>query len=294
MTSASERWTQRVLGGLSARPIGHGEAVDADGPQVPVQSPQPPQPTPIRRPAPRLPHWWEDKPTSLAPDEEPAEEQALEDQPAEEQAEEPDVEEPPTVEEPPKTAPAPSGPVEKIPADAPKRTGVRKAADLAAEDRSTRFIAFNLSAGGAGYALGIVPFLGKFLPAAEHGAVGMLGLTTAVAGGYAAWHATRFPAVRQILPVPPVSRVVIIAGAAEIGRRMAPVPVAWLNVHGQQWGLGPSAVSLLITAGAMCGGLWWFIDRRVRHWHWTARWLVRIPLASAVLATGLYAPGVTP
>jgi len=69
--------------------------------------------------------------------------------------------------------------------------------------------------------------------------------------------------------------------------------VTWLNQHGTAWGLGPEAASLLLTAGGMCGGLWWAIDRRTRTWHWTARWLLRVPLASALLAVAVYAPGPT-
>jgi len=43
-----------------------------------------------------------------------------------------------------------------------------------------------------------------------------------------------------------------------------------------------------LTALGICGGLWWFINRRTHRWHWTGRWLLRIPLASALLACALY------
>lgn len=274
---ARERWAQRVLGGVGARPVGHADP--DDGPQVPVQSPQAPAPAS----SPRITDWWRPgRPDIGAP---PAAPEPVADDELDEDQEEPEEELVKTV-----PASAPSGPVEKVPENE-KRTGVRKAAEAAADDRTMRMIMFNLSAGGVGYGIGLVPLLGDFLPAAEHGAIGMFQLTTAVAGGYAAWWCTRYSAVRHILPVPPLSRAVIMAGAAEIGRRLAPLPVVWLNQHGQRWGLGPSAISLLLTTGSMCGGLYWLFDRRTRSWHWLGRWIFRIPLASALLATALYAPG---
>jgi hypothetical protein len=191
---------------------------------------------------------------------------------------------------PPASAPAAEGGTDE---EEVKRTGVRNALAGAVEDNNARVIMFNLTAGGVGYGLGLVDTLGSFLPAAENGAVGMFSLFTAAAGAWCAVRYTRPSGVQRILPIPPLSRTVIAVGAAEIGRRMAPVPVEWLNAHGERWGLGPSAMSLLLTAGLMCGGTWWVLDRRIRHWHWTARWLARIPLASALLATALYAPGTT-
>ncbi|MCX4458527.1 hypothetical protein OOK58_42195 [Streptomyces sp. NBC_01728] len=281
MTSANERWTQRIMGGLGVRPVGHADPAD-DGAQIPVQSPVPPQPA-APHSSPRMPDWWRAgrPPLSTVPDlaDDPDDDEDNEDQ--EQQADE---------EEPMTTVPVPGGPVVKVP-HGQKRTSVRKAAENAVDDRTARIIAFNLTAGGVGYGIGLVPLLGGFLPAAEHGALGMFSLCTAATGAYVAWWATRFPAVRKILPHPPVSRTIIIAGAAAIGRELAPIPVDWLNAHGERWGLGPSAMSLLLTAGGMCGGLWWLIDRRARSWHWLARWVVRIPLASALLATALYAPG---
>jgi hypothetical protein len=290
------------MGGLGARPVGHADPRDEpEGPQVPVTAvpvaPAPQQP-------PRITPWWEqgrplighDAPLrpAVVPDEDTV--------PPGHDGPGPDVvparPDVPVVEAVPAPAgePASAGPafvglVDKV--NDSKRTAVRQFADHVGEDRTARCCAFNGTAAALGYGLGLVPLLGSVLPAAEQGAVHMLSLVTATTGGYAAWWVTRFPAVTKILPHPPVSRVILVAGAAALGQQMAPLPVAWLNAHGERWGLGPSAVSLLLTAGGMCTGLWWLIDRRVRHWHWLARWIVRVPLASAVLATGLYAPGVT-
>ncbi|MFM9590747.1 hypothetical protein ACKI16_29595 [Streptomyces scabiei] len=303
MTSAQERWTQRILDGLGARPVGHGDPGDDDGPQVPSKSPVPPPP-PGARPSPRVPDWWSTSRPNLTGTPAPA---AGGDPKDDGDDEDQDDQDPPPKAAPAAAAPPPPAgpppPPVATPAaqgggssggqpDDAKRTSVRIVLGGAVEDRNARVIMFNLTAGGVGYSLGLVDILGGFLPLAEQGAVGMFGLLTATAGAVGAWRATSPPAVKNVLPVPPLSRAVIAAGAAEIGRRLAPVPVDWLNTHGERWGLGPSAISLLLTAGAMCGGLWWILDRPVRHWHWTARWLVRIPLASALLAVGLYAPGV--
>lgn len=152
---------------------------------------------------------------------------------------------------------------------------------------------FTGSAAAVGYAFGLVQLLGVYLPIAEQAAVSMVSLLLAVAGGWGAWRLFGRPEVARIFPVAALARVLATLGAAELCRRMAPAPVDWLNDHGQQWGLGASAVSLLLTAGGMCVGLWWLIDSRVRHKSLLFRWLARIPLASALLATALYAPGTT-
>lgn len=158
-----------------------------------------------------------------------------------------------------------------------------------------RFVAFNGAAAGIGYGLGLVDTLGAYLPAAEQAATGMVGTVMAAAGGVAAWRLTGLPAVDAILPDARTrARLVLSIGAAELGRRLAPAPVAWLAEHGTNIGLGPNAVALLLTVGGMCGGMWWLIDRHTRRWWWGGRLLLRIPLASALLATALYAPGLAP
>ena len=74
-----------------------------------------------------------------------------------------------------------------------------------------------------------------------------------------------------------------------------PAAVAYPDRYGTRYGLDAHAVSLLLTCGGLAFGLWWLIDRRTvaARWWWGARWLARIPLASVVLATALYAPGNT-
>ncbi|MEU5834516.1 hypothetical protein ABZ820_12700 [Streptomyces diacarni] len=176
------------------------------------------------------------------------------------------------------------------PTETVRRSRVWARARYAHGDRRVRVIAFNSVAAGVGYGLGLVPTLGAYLPAAEQASTGMLGAVLAGAGAYGAWKLTGHAAVQVVLPHP-LLRLGAVLVAAELGRRAGPLAVDWLAEHGAAWGLGPAPVSLLLTAGAMCGGLYWLIDRRARAWHWMARLVVRIPLASALLATALYAPG---
>ncbi|MEU1800876.1 hypothetical protein [Streptomyces sp. NPDC019937] len=245
--------------------------------------PEPDRPTPASTD--RLPPWWKRKPLLGAPSEpDPDEDESDED--SEEEPDEGDQGQSEEDETEDDEADDESGPARK--GKAAKKPGKKR---RAADDRSLRVIAFNGVAAGVGWGLGLVPVFGQWLPVAEQAATGMLGLALAVGGAVGAWTLTGHPAVRPLLPYAPIARTLATLGAAEIGRRWAPVPVAWLNEQGTEWGLGASAVSLLLTAGGMCGGLWWAVDRRARAWHWTARLVVRIPLASALLATALYAPG---
>lgn len=280
---AKERWARRILGGVGARPLGHTDP--DDGPQVPVQPPQPPAPSS----SPRLPDWWRTgRPDIGAPPAapEPVVDELDEDEDGHEDDDEYEEQ------QPVKTAPIGGGPVEKVP-DGPKRTTVRKTVESAAEDQRLRLVAFNLTAAGVGYSFGLVQMIRAYMPVAEQAAVGIFGLVLAAAGAWFAWRASGVGAVRAVFQEKtPLLRIVVSAGAAGIGHELGPVPVAYLNEYGQKWGLGPSAISLLITTVGICGLLWWFIDRRLRPAHWLIRWMFRIPLASALIACIPY--GSTP
>lgn len=330
--SANERWMQRLLTGRGARPVGHAPPDEADGPQVPVQSPVPLRPTapppaeqdesegftewlnakraerqgsqerhrgvmlidgvphdlppeafkPYEAPAPaaddRIVEWWRKDKPHLGEDSVPA--SAPKPQP--EEGQEQDAEPPQEAVVP---ASPPGGPVEKVPAGTPKWTGVRLAAESASGDRRLRILAFNGTAAAFGCYLGLVDLFRGYLPYAEQAAVGTIGLVLAAGGAWTAWRACGSSAVRGVFRDKAlIVRVAATVGAAEVGRRLAPVPVAYLNEYGQEWGLGPSSASLLITAVGVCGGLYWGVDRRIRHWPWAYRWLPRVPLASALLA----------
>ncbi|MFD7900530.1 hypothetical protein [Streptomyces sp. NPDC059743] len=159
----------------------------------------------------------------------------------------------------------------------------------AADDPNLRILAFNGTAAAVGYLTPLVEVFGRFLPYADQAARGVFALLLAAAGAGIGWRATGYPAVKKVFgDTTPFVRLSGTAGLAELGRRLAPLPVNWLNSKGADHGLGANAVSLVLTALGICGGLWWFIDRRTRRWHWTARWLLRVPLASALLACALY------
>jgi hypothetical protein len=156
-----------------------------------------------------------------------------------------------------------------------------------------RFLAFNGAAAAAGYYGGLVGTFSPYLPAAQASAVGMFATALALAAGWTAWRITGLDAVSHILPGPTSSRLILTVGAAEFGRRLAPLPVTWLSSHSTHAGFSPADIALLLTVCGLCGGLWWLIDRHTRAWWWGIRLLLRIPLASALLATALHAPGVT-
>jgi hypothetical protein len=183
------------------------------------------------------------------------------------------------------------------PANVTKRPGVaaRWAHSDLADDGRLRFLFFNGTAAGVGYALGLVPRLERYLPASAQSATGTIAAVLALVAAVAVWRFTRIPYVRDYLPMAQVTRPIITAGAAEVARRLAPVAVSYPDRYGTRYGLDAHAVSLLLTCGGLAFGLWWFIDRRTvaARWWWGARWIARIPLASVVLATALYAPGNT-
>ncbi|MGA5335589.1 hypothetical protein ACPCSG_23770 [Streptomyces cellulosae] len=296
MTSANERWTQRIMGGLGVRPVGHSDPRDRDpddGPQVPAPAPPPAPPAAGPEPQQRVPDWWRVERPPLEdlhpapPAAAPAAPVAA--PPAQRAA--PPAPQQPAPSGPVAKTPQPGGPVKKVASDQ-KRTAVRKLGEGVTGDRRVRIVAFNGSAACFGWGLGLVDLLKPFIAASEQAAVGVFGLVLAVVCAGLAWKATGSPVFAGVFKgLTPVLRPIVTALAAEIGRRNAPVAVAYVNAYGEEWGLGPSAVSLLLTAAGICGALWWCIDRRIRHWHWSCRWLLRVPLASALLTVLPYSSG---
>lgn len=93
------------------------------------------------------------------------------------------------------------------------------------------------------------------------------------------------------LALAPRTRVLIYNGtAAGLGYGLGVVPLVkgWIAECGHDTG-HISAALILGIAGA--GLVAHFIDRRTRHWWPPLAWACRIPLASVLLALGLYAPG---
>ncbi|TBO57523.1 hypothetical protein EYS09_22185 [Streptomyces kasugaensis] len=166
--------------------------------------------------------------------------------------------------------------------------------DTPTQNSRLRALAFNAVAAGAGYGTGLVTLIGRVYPFADEDPTSAIALVFAAVGAYAGWKLICSTAVSMILPgtILRACAVITPAWAALLGYRMASAATAWLAEKGAPIGLGTSSVALVTTAAALCGGLWWCVDRRTRHWHWTGRLVVRIPLASALLATALYAPGI--
>lgn len=321
-----ERWLQRILHARGVRPVGHAAPAEDDqddqatAPVVPVQAQRPAPGWPPAGPrrvssvgGGRLPSPGQTITLGAdEDDEEPDEETAVvdEDQADEDRADEgqdqadadADADEDQDEdEEAPAAPPKPGGPVAKIPAGAkpvrkafagrtgggggkPKRAGGKSPKD----DPSLRIAVFNLTAAGVGYGLSLSDIVNGFLTGAEQAARGVFELVLAVLAGWGAWWVTRNPGVRAVLPYPFIARPLIVAGCAEIARRQAPAAVDWLNQYGTRWGLGPDAVSLLITSGGLAFAAWWCIDRRLRRFHWVVRWLFRVPLATVVVCTLRY------
>lgn len=93
--------------------------------------------------------------------------------------------------------------------------------------------------------------------------------------------------------LPGRARTVLYTGtAAGAGHALglAPLFESWITGCGHDTtnsGAVALGVGLILATGVL-------IDRRTRHWWGPLPWLCRIPLASALLALALYAPGVTP
>ncbi|WP_424892397.1 hypothetical protein [Streptomyces sp. XH2] len=301
-----ERLIRRMLAKVGARPLGHADQLaDEPAPPAPVVQSELDAPSadtrrrPSASPYGRLPPPGRTIPLTAVDDEQetisgpPAAEEQVPDAPdhaADDAHEELEALLEEEEEGPASTAgpsPAEDAGGTKVRLPLPK-SAPRRVMD-AADDPNMRILMFNGTAAAAGYATPLVDYFAQFLPYAEQSARGVLGLLLAVAGAWLGWRATGYPAVRTVFGgMTPFVRLIGTAALAELGRRLAPIPVDWLNHKGADYGLGAGSVSLMLTALGICGGLWWFIDRRTRNLHWTGRWILRIPLASALLACALY------
>ncbi len=302
-----ERWLQRILSAKGVRPVGHAADDEGEGEEtVPVAPVIPIQPTapapgwpplatrpvssmagPGRLPAPgQTIALGDDEDEGDEGPEVPVEDDVQDDEyPVEDDVQDDEEQEPPAV------PPTPTGPAAKVHAGAKpvrKKSAGRAGAKAAKDDPNLRITVFNLSAAAVGYMTPIAAIVETYLLFAEQAARGIFAFALAGAGLVGTWWVTGRPAVRHILTGVPygfLARPLMSAGVAEIARHQAPRLVAWLNQNGQERGLGPDAVSFLITAGGISFGLWWFIDRKLRRFHWVVRWLFRIPLATAVVVT---------
>lgn len=91
----------------------------------------------------------------------------------------------------------------------------------------------------------------------------------------------------------PRTRVLVYNGSAAGGGwcfGLGQLFSGWITACQHDTGHVGAALALGVGMVIACGVL---IDWRTRHWWGPLPWLCRIPLASAVLALALYAPGVT-
>ncbi|MFJ4787595.1 hypothetical protein [Streptomyces sp. NPDC088794] len=190
-------------------------------------------------------------------------------------------------------------PGEQAPADASPRAQGRVPTSRPAQPRRpaavgrsyVRPILFTLSAGLFGWSVGLVDAMGALLPAADHGAPGAVGAALALGGGYGTWRVLSLPGVASIVPAGIVGRAIATVFVASVMPGLTPDLVQVLDHYGAYIGLDSSAVALLAAASAMVGGLYWLVDRRFKAMPLPVRWLVRVPLASALVAVVLYSPG---
>nr|WP_011116787.1 hypothetical protein [Streptomyces sp. EN27]AAN76281.1 unknown [Streptomyces sp. EN27] len=209
---------------------------------------------------------------------------------------------------------APSAPVAKAAAAAPAapsasagmRAKLRRtkraaapAAPAAAAGKSRepnlrlRWLLFNATAAGAGHlalwTLAGDPMAGVDLMARMTVSVPQLaaaGLT--VGAAYGGWRAG---GLLKGLPglfgmaVRPLGAL----GAALWGQGTAPLVRDVLDTI-EPWG---TLLSPLLAAGPLAAACWYGLDRRAAaaHLTWPARWVLRIPLATVVVSSLLYAPG---
>lgn len=254
------------------------EAVVEDQEQAVEDQEQAEETRPGRRSWPQLSKW-----TKAAADEEPAADEEQDEDQAPDTSPEPDLQqdqEQDGTEQPAdqtdKTAPrAPRASLADVVHDIPPRA---------------RWALFNGSAAGAGYLTGLTSYFARYLPDAEQAATGFVALGLAGGAAWAAWRIFGHRAAAQVLPAPAISRALLTVVAAELARRTAPLGVPFLADLTATVGLDREQTALLVTVAAM-SGLLLAIDRQFHRWRLACRWLARIPLASALLATALYAPG---
>ena len=168
---------------------------------------------------------------------------------------------------------------------------VSRIAEAAANPR-LRWLLYNGAAAAIGHSLvwSVTgdPWAGADLLGRASISLVPLGVTAVVgAAGYAGWKAGAL--LSSLLPGT-ASRVARPAGAlggALWGQGTGPLlTTAFAAVHPWPQFLAP--LLFAAGAGALC---WWALDRRCATWRSGTRFVARIPLATVVLSSALYAPG---
>ncbi|MFG2137084.1 hypothetical protein [Streptomyces sp. NPDC048650] len=154
-----------------------------------------------------------------------------------------------------------------------------------------RWLAFNAAAAAAGHlAIWSVtgdPMGGAHLVARMSASIPQLGrfALTGVAA-WAGWKAARLVRLHR-LPGGPALCTAAALGAASWGQGTAPL-IADVMTITHPWSTLLAPLLAVAPLGAAC---WWLLDRNASNFWPPLRWVARIPLATVVLSSALYAPG---
>lgn len=206
-----------------------------------------------------------------------------------------------------RAAAAPAAPA-KVPAQGAKgtkaaRTKARKEklsktaetakAAPAERDPRSRWAIFNGTAAGAGY-LAIWSVTGDPMAGADFMARMTISVPELAATGLtvgslvAGWKGAALVQLHRLPGVVGVAaRPAAAVGAALWGQGTAPV-VRDAMYAIEPWG---TILAPLLAAGPVAAACWWVLDRRARQLAPAFRWLARVPLATVVTSSLLYAPG---
>ncbi|MER7046755.1 hypothetical protein [Streptomyces jumonjinensis] len=172
---------------------------------------------------------------------------------------------------------------------------IAEAFTAAVPNRRLRWLAYNGTAAALGHAA-LWGITGNFMAGPDALAVGTislvpLGVAAVTAGAaYAGWRAGgALQTILRGLPVAAMDRArpaAAFAGAFWAQGTGPFLSEALTQVH--PW---PQFFAPLIIAGGAAVACWALLDRRTTGWHPVLRWAARIPLATIVLSSALYAPG---
>lgn len=168
----------------------------------------------------------------------------------------------------------------------PRRVRDYVVAEHGDQAQRLRKLAYNSTAAGLGWGLGLEAAVRTALQAGMQFPAETLALLLASGVVIPAWRAIGRAA--NVLPFPAASRPLLTVGATWFAAATAPALLAEAVDHG----IPLDAIALLTTSGGLCG-LGWLIVRRTRGWWAPLAWAGRMPLATALVAIALYTPTLT-
>ncbi|MEU5499915.1 hypothetical protein [Streptomyces griseofuscus] len=167
------------------------------------------------------------------------------------------------------------------------------AEETAERDPRTRWAVFNGTAAAAGHlAIWSVtgdPMAGAHLMARMTVSVPELAATGITVGCLVAgWKGAALIHLHKLPGVGRWARPAAAIAAALWGQGTAPV-VRDVMYAAEPWS---TLLAPLLAAGPVAAAYWWGLDRRARQAAPALRWIVRVPLATFIVSSLLYAPGV--